>query len=106
MGMINEGIGPKLNLKGLHIVTIQPSNLTINIYDFYNGKHVLAWEHCNIKRTGRYFSLVFLEVGSWCQGGPGVLWMHCPDSLVTKFRESLDKLAKLATHSQNICIYS
>ena len=93
MYCVNEGIGPRLNLDGLHFVTIQPSNSTINIYGFHNGKHLLAWEHCNISRTGRVGPLVFLEVDRRCQGGPGVLWMWCPNHLAAKFRESLDKLA-------------
>ena len=91
--LINEGIGPRLHLDGLHFVTIQPSNLTFNIYDFHNGKHFLAWEHCNIRLADRVGPLVFLEVDRRCQGGPGVLWMYCPDHLAAQFRESLDKLA-------------
>ena len=89
--LINHGIGPGLNLNGLRIVAI--INLTFNIYDFYNGEHLLAWEHCNIKGVGHINSLVFLEVGRGCQGGPGVLWMYCPDHLAAEFRESLDRLA-------------
>ena len=90
---INEGIGPTLHLDGLHFVTIQPTNRTFNIYNFYNEEHLLAWNHCDIRRVGRVGTLVFLEVGRRCQGGPGVLWMYCADHLAAEFRESLDKLA-------------
>ena len=93
MYLIHEGIGPRLQLDGLHFVTIQPANSSFNIYDFFSRKHVLAWERCNIQRAGRYGLLVFIEVNRSCQGGPGVLWMSCPDHLATQFRESLHKLA-------------
>ena len=90
--LINEGVGPKLNLTGLHFVTTQATSLTFNIYSFYTGKHLMVWEHCNIRRSGCVGSLVFLEVGRRCQGGPGILWMYCPNHLATQFRESLHKL--------------
>ena len=90
--LINEGVGPKLNFTGLHFVTTQATSLTFNIYSFYTGKHLMAWEHRNIRRSGCVGSLVFLEVGRRCQGGPGILWMYCPNHLATQFRESLHKL--------------
>lgn len=90
--LINEGVGPKLNLTGLHFVTTQASNLTFNIHSFYNGKHLMAWEHCHIRRSGRVGPLVFLEIGRSCQGGPGVLWMYYPIHLAAQLRESLHKL--------------
>ena len=94
---INEGVGPLLNFTGLHIVTIRTTNLTFNIHNFYNGKHLLAWEHCKIRRSGCVGPLVFLEIGSRCQGGPGVLWMYYPAHLAQEFRESLNRLAVYIT---------
>ena len=91
MYFINEGVGPALKYTGLHIVTIQTTDLTFNIHNCYNGKHLLSWDHCNIRRSGRVGPLVFLEVGRRCQGGPGVLWMYYPDHLAGKFRESLQR---------------
>lgn len=88
---ISEGVAQTLNFTGLHVVTISATNLTFNIYDFYNGKHLLAWEHCSIRKSGCVGPLVFLEVGKSCHGGPGVLWMFHPDHLAAKFSKSLQK---------------
>ena len=99
MYLINEGVGPRLNLDGLHFVTIRATDSTFNIYDFYNEKHLLAWEKCNIRQAGRIGSLVFLEISEKCQGGSGVLWMYCPIYLAVEFRESLHKLVNLHTYS-------
>ena len=89
--LIHEGVGPKLNLEGLHFVTIKSSSSTFNVYNYYNENHILAWEHCNIKETGRAGTLVYLEVDEKCQGGPGVLWMYCPDHLAEQLRALLHK---------------
>ena len=95
--LINEGVGPALNFTGLHIVTIRTTDLTFNIYNFYNGKHLLTWEHCNIRRSGCVGPLVFLEIGRRCQGGAGVLWMYYPTHLAQEFRESLHRLVVYIT---------
>ena len=90
--LINEGVGPKLNFIGIHVVTVNTTNLTFNIYNYYNEKHLLAWEHCNIRRSGCIGPLVFLEIGRKCLAGPGVLWMYYPAHLAAQFRESLHRL--------------
>ena len=95
MYLIDEGIGPRLNLEGLHFVTIRATNQTFNIYNFSNANHLLAWEHYNIRQAGHVGSLVFLEVSARCQEGPGVLWMCCPVHLAAQFTESLHKLVAI-----------
>ena len=89
--LISEGVGLRLNFTGLHVVTIQTTNSTFNIYT-YEGKHLLAWEHRCIRRTGRVGPVVFLEGGRKCRGGPGVLWMYHPEHLAAKFKNELERL--------------
>ena len=92
--LINEGVGPKLNFTGIHVVNISTTNLTfyIPVYNYYNEKQLLAWEHCNIRRSGCIDSLVFLEVGRNCQAEAGMLWVYYPTHLAAQFRKSLHRL--------------
>ena len=94
MHLINEGVGPQLNFTGLYVVTIQVTNSTFNIYNFYSGKHLMAWKHYNIKKYGHIGPLVFLKVdmADKTQGGLGVLWMYFSNHLAVQFIESLYKL--------------
>jgi len=92
VNIINEGIGSKLGITGLHFVTTRATNMTFNIYNFYTGRHLLVWEIHSIKGSGQLGPLIFLEVDGSSQGRLGILWMHHPDHLATQFRESLDRL--------------
>ena len=87
---IEEGLGARLNLVGLHFVTIKSTDLTFNIYNFHDGQHLLALNHCSIKGTGRVGTLLFLEE---CKKCPGVLWMYCPDHLVAQLGQSLARFS-------------
>ena len=103
---INEGVGPTLNFTGLHVVTIRTTNLTFNIYNYYNGKHLLSWQHSHLRRSGSVGPLVFLEIGRRCHGGPGLLWMYHPTDLAAAFRESLQRLVvSIIVRLQNTGVY-
>ncbi|XP_065898240.1 insulin receptor substrate 1-like isoform X2 [Dysidea avara] len=86
--IISEDVGSKLGYEGLHIVAIR-RNSTMNIHNIHSGKHLLAWDRDKLRRSGCIGSLVFMEAGRRCLGGPGLLWMYCPSSVAPKFRECL-----------------
>ena len=90
MYIINEDVGKKLGYEGLHIIAIR-RNSTMNIHNFHSGKHLLSWDRDKLRRSGCIGSLVFMEAGRRCYGGPGLLWMYCPVSVAGKFRECLHK---------------
>lgn len=85
-----SGIPKKLSYEGLHIIAIR-RNSTMNIHNFHSGKHLLSWDRDKLRRSGCIGSLVFMEAGRRCYGGPGLLWMCCPVSVAGKFRECLHK---------------
>lgn len=65
-------------LIGLCVISICNSSSTFNIFDFYTGKHLLAWRRDEIKLSGCIESLIFVEAKGTCRGGPGLLWMQHP----------------------------
>ena len=87
--LINEGVASILGLCGLHIITIKESDRMFNIYAYHTEKHLVSWDHDKIRRSGCIESLVFIEPGRKCDGGPGLLWMYCPPS--SKLRHFLHK---------------
>ena len=76
--VLDEGVGHKIGLAGLCIVTLSSTRSTFNVYDFYNHKHLLAWHRDNLRVSGCIDSLVFLEADITCFGGAGLLWMQHP----------------------------
>jgi len=87
--LINEGVASILGLSGLHIITIKESDHTFNIYAYHTEKHLVTWDHDKIRRSGCIESLVFIEPGRKCRGGPGLLLMYCSSS--SKLRECLHR---------------
>ena len=83
--LINEGVASVLNLSGLHIIAV--SKTTFSIYAYHTEKLLVTWDQDKIRRPGKIESLVFIEPGRKCQGGPGLLWMYC--SCPRKLRECL-----------------
>ena len=90
MYIINEDVGKKLGYEGLHVIAIR-RNSTMNIHNFYSGKHLLSWDRDKLRRSHYIGSLVCVEAGRRCFGGPGLLWMYSSVSVAPKFREYLHK---------------
>ena len=88
--ILSEGVAlDNTALTGLHIITIRSSDATFNIHDLYTGKQLLSWNKVAIRRSGCIETLVFLEAGRKCSGGPELLWMYHPASQVPKLRQCL-----------------
>jgi len=87
--IINEGVGNTLGYKGFHIVTTG-KNSTLNILDYDTEVIKVSWTRDKIRRSGCVESLVFVEAGRRCHGGPGMLWMYCP-GFALSFRKSLHR---------------
>jgi len=75
--IINEGVGKTLGCSGFHIITVG-NDSTLNILDYDTEAVQVTWAPDKIRRSGCLESLVFVEGGRSCQGGPGMLWMYCP----------------------------
>ena len=90
--IINEGVGKTLKCRGFHNVTINRDS-TISIINSSSQVPLVIWDRDKIRRSGCLESLVFLEAGRRCHGGPGMLWMYCPQSSV-QFGECLHRLEK------------
>ena len=54
-------------------------------------KHLLSWDRDKLRKSVSIGSLTFMEAGRRCLGGAGLLWMCCPVSVASKFRECLSK---------------
>ena len=77
--ILKEGIvSDSKILTGLCVITIRSSDSTFNVHDFHTGKQLLSWNRAAIRRSGFIKSLVFLEAGRRCSGGPGLLWLQSP----------------------------
>ncbi|XP_065887054.1 uncharacterized protein [Dysidea avara] len=85
--IINEGVGHTLGSKGFHIITIGKDS-TLNILDYDTEAVQVTWDQDKIRRSGCVESLVFVEAGRRCHGGPGMLWMYCP-GFALSFRRCL-----------------
>ena len=87
-----EGIAESnTTLAGLCVIAIRGSDATFNVHDFHTGKNLLSWDRGAIRRSGCMKSLVFLEAGRRCTGGPGLLWMYHPISQAMTLRKSLQE---------------
>lgn len=80
--ILGEGIGHKIGLTGLFIMTL--SN-TFNIHSFYNSECLFSWKRNETTQSGCIGSLVFLEIT--CYGEP--LWMQHP--MAKSIQEQLTK---------------
>jgi len=90
--VLKEGITKhNSTLAGLQVITIRSSDATFNLYDFHTGKHLLSWDREAIRRSGCMKSLVFLEAGRRCSGGPGLLWMQHPIPEAMTLRQCLQE---------------
>ena len=92
MYILHEGIGSVLKLTGLHILTLyyHEYDYQLKFHDL-TGKCVLVWDGNKIRRCGYIKSLVFVEAGRRCAGGPGLLWMQHPIPFSTELCECLYK---------------
>ncbi|XP_065886968.1 uncharacterized protein [Dysidea avara] len=88
--ILKEGIAvDNTTLTGVHIITLRSSDATFNVHDLHSGKLLLSWNKSAIRRSGCIESLVFVEAGRRCSGGPGLLWMYHPVPLIPKLRQCL-----------------
>lgn len=91
--IINEGVGKTLKCRGFHNITINRDS-TLSIINSCNQVPLATWDRDKIRRSGCLENLVFIEAGRRCQGGPGMLWMYCPQNAVD-FGECLHRLASV-----------
>jgi len=89
--VICEGIGDVVNLTGLHIITLSYCDYKFNLYDIKTDKCLLSWDGDKIRRSGYIKSLVFVEAGSQCHYGPGLLWMHYPIAQIAELHKDLNR---------------
>jgi len=91
VNILSEGIALDNNttLTGLHIITIRSSDATFNVHDLHTGKQLLSWSKTAIRRSGCIGTLVFIEAGRRCSGGPGLLWMYHPAPYIPKLYQCL-----------------
>jgi len=90
--ILRKGIAESnITLAGLRIITIRSSAATFNVHDFHTGKHLLSWDRASIRRSGCMKSLMFLEAGRRCAGGPGLLWMQHPIPEAMTLRQCLQE---------------
>ena len=82
--------------EGLYIVTIG-SDLTFNIYDCLDKKHLLSWNSQLITGSGYVRSIVYLEAEGEELRGHSILWMSYPTSEAASFCTHLNKLVNVDT---------
>ena len=80
--ILPEEVGSRINALGLHIVALR------NISENHPGRldiisptdpttPIVSWNRDRLRRTGGGIgSMVFVEIGRRCTGGPGLIWMY------------------------------
>ena len=80
-----EEVGSKCDIKGLGIFALHSTipNLSEGQLDIFNPSgHVtplITWGRDKIRRAGRLGLLIWIEIGSGGEGGPGLVWMYTGD---------------------------
>ena len=89
--ILHEGIERDVKLTGRHILTPFHCNYKLNVLHIGTGNHLLTWDGDKVWKCCIY-SLVYIEVGSRWQEGPGLLWMQHPIPSSMELYKCLHKL--------------
>lgn len=79
-----EEMGSKYRATGLMVMTLKGrvsnSKLAMGKMELYGSMDhknpVLSCKHDSIRCTGKMGKFVYVELGSRCKGGPGLMWMY------------------------------
>lgn len=78
-----EELGNQCNIAGLRILALQGKGAGVNMHgslEIYSPADyqtpALSCKHNAIRCTGRMGNYLYVEVGTRCTGGPGILWMY------------------------------
>ena len=74
--ILHDGIGCDLNLTGLRILALYYREYKFNLHEITTGKRLLTWDGDKIRKSGVINSLIYVEAGTRCHGGPGLLWIQ------------------------------
>lgn len=79
-----EEVGGRCRLAGMQVLTLKgiekghtQQQGEMKIYSLSDDRHpLLSLKHSTIRCTGKMGRWLYIEMGSRCKGGPGLLWMH------------------------------
>ncbi len=80
----HEEVGLRLNITGLKVLALKGKTTSssqlakLEVYSLAAEQSpVLSCLHDRIRCSGKLGKWVYVELGSRCKGGPGLLWMFC-----------------------------
>ena len=79
--ILPEDVGGKTGITGQHILALHSGVPNVSVGELHiispadHNRAVLKWDRDKLRRAGKTGSLVFIEIGRRCEGGPGLVWM-------------------------------
>ena len=73
--------GGETGITGQHILALHSGVPNVSVGELHiispadHNRAVLKWDRDKLRRAGKTGSLVFIEIGRRCEGGPGLVWM-------------------------------
>ena len=95
--ILPDEVGLRCHIIGQHILTLHSeSEISVGelkiISPTDHKEAVIRWDRDKLRRSGRAWNLVFIEIGRMCVGGPGLVWMYVGfDSAAQALRETLQR---------------
>lgn len=77
----SEDVGGRCGITGMRALALKAGPTkgvaTLELYSLVdNHTPVLSCLHSTIRCTGKMGRWLYMELGTRCKGGPGLLWMH------------------------------